>query len=317
MADERDNELPTGAPLEEENSTTQDLRAALSRARIDDLGPDSQASAETLPSAADPEFVATPPTVEPTSEDAFAAALLAGEAQSAPPAAPLNTPADAPAAMIQVPADHPMAQFYANTPEPPTFKNNRLGGVLISLLAGVAFAALLAGIIALLIAPMLSPSQFSVAIVEYLLSLAFLVPVGVFTASMIVLVLIVNRAGWSAYVLGGFIVGVAVWFAAVGGWVLSPDLSEMSRQEGLGNLTTIMLLPLPILAGVAAREVAVWFGAWIGARGRKIRARNAEALEAYEASLAELQSETSAPALSDPSAAAQFSGASQPPSAAQ
>jgi len=207
--------------------------------------------------------------------------------------------------MIQVPADHPIAQFYAPSPEPPVFKGNRGAGILISLLAGVSFAVILAAIIAALIAPMLTPSQFSVAIVEYLLSLAFIVPVAVFTVALIVLVLIVNRAGWWAYVLGGFIVGVAVWFAAVGGWVLSPDLSEMSRQEGLQNLITVMLLPLPILAGVAAREITVWFGAWIGARGRKVRARNEAALAEYEAALADLQAEN----------AGEVAGATPPPGA--
>jgi hypothetical protein len=296
MTEERDNEIPTGAPLDDESSTTQDLRAALSRAGADDFAADVDAAPSVVP----PIQSVVEPTPSADAPDAFAAALAAGHAQPASPSSPVTPAADAQAGMIQVPADHPMAQFYANTPEPPTFKSNRLGGILISLLAGVAFAALLAGIISALLAPMLSPSQFSVAIVEYLLSLAFLIPVAVFTVALIVLVLIVNRAGWSAYVLGGFIIGVAVWFAAVGGWVLSPDLSEMSRQEGLMNLTTIMLLPLPILAGVAAREVTVWFGAWIGARGRKIRARNAEALEAYEASLAELQAESS----SQPSGAA-------------
>jgi hypothetical protein len=334
MTEERDDKIPTGAPLEEENSTTQDLRAALSRARVDDLATGDASPSDSLPSASDtaaatPEAAAAAvPASEQSSQssDAFAAALGGGLAQSQSPAetpAPSAT-ADAQAGMIQVPADHPMAQFYANTPEPPTFKSNRLAGILISLLAGLAFGVLLAGIISALLAPMLAPSQFSIAIVEYLLSLAFWIPVAVFTVALIILVLIVNRAGWSAYVLGGFVIGVAVWLSAVAGWVLSPDLSEMSRQEGLLNLTTIMLLPLPILAGVAAREVTVWFGAWIGARGRRIRAHNAEALEAYEASLAELQAENSAkvssqatPTAVAPSAEVPNAGAPQPPSAAQ
>lgn len=292
MTGDSENTQPTGAPLDDDPATTQDLRAALSRAGVDDA-----AALADAPAAA-PEAVPDIPA-EPLPTAAAAAAPVVAEPDAFAQALGQEAPAEPAPQMIQVPADHPIAQFYAPSPEPPVFKGNRGAGILISLLAGLAFAVVLAGIIAALLAPMLSPSQFSVAIVEYLLSLAFLVPVGVFTVALIVLVLIVNRAGWWAYVLGGFIVGVAVWFAAVGGWILSPDLSEMSRQEGLQNIITVMLLPLPILAGVAAREITVWFGAWIGARGRKVRALNEAALEEYELSLAELQAENagnSAPA---------------------
>lgn len=280
MSDEIENPTPTGAALDDEASTTQDLRAALSRARVDDLQ-NAPAPVESLPSAAP-----NAAKENDVAEDAFAVALGGAAAASSvtAPAAEAVAPG-----MIQVPADHPMAQFYADTPEAPQFKNNRGGGVLISLLAGAAFAVLFAGIIAALLAPSLTMSEFSVMIIEYLLSLAFLIPVGVFVVSLIVLVLVANRAGWWAYVLGGFLVGVAVWAAAVAGLILSPDLSGFTRQEGLLNITTLMLFPIAILAGVAARETTVWFGAWIGARGRKIRAHNTRALEEYEAALADNQ----------------------------
>lgn len=302
MTGDTENTQPTGAPLDDDPSTTQDLRAALSRAGVDDA-----AALADAPAATPDPVQSTPAEPLPTAAPAAGAAAAAGPDAFAQ-ALGQDGPAEPAQQMIQVPADHPIAQFYAPSPEPPVFKGNRGAGILISLLAGVAFAAILAAIIAALIAPMLTPSQFSVAIVEYLLSLAFLVPVAVFTVGLIVLVLIVNRAGWWAYVLGGFVVGVAVWFAAVGGWVLSPDLSEMSRQEGLQNLITVMLLPLPILAGVAAREITVWFGAWIGARGRKVRARNEAALAEYELALAELQAESANAA----SAAPSVSGATPP-----
>lgn len=281
MSDEIENATPTGAPLDDETSTTQDLRAALSRARVDDLQA-AETPVEPLPSAAPEAEAPEPPSVP--SEDAFAVAIGGATAASVATQAAETSPA-----MIQVPADHPMAQFYADTPEAPQFRGNRGAGVLISLVAGVGFAVLFAGIIAALLAPSLTMSQFSVTIVEYLLSLAFLVPVAVFVIAMILLVLVANRAGWWAYVLGGFLVGIAVWASAVAGLILSPDLSGFTRQEGLLNLTAIMLFPLPILAGVAARETSVWFGAWIGARGRKMRAQNAAALEEYEAALAESQ----------------------------
>lgn len=287
MSDDIENATPNGAPLDDETSTTQDLKAALSRARVDDLQK-SDTESEALPSAA-PAEEAVSESSEVRDEDAFAAAIVGGAVATTPAPASAVTPG-----MIQVPADHPMAQFYADTPEAPQFRGNRGPGILIALVAGVAYAVLFAGIIAALLAPSLTMTEFSSTIIEYLLSLAFLVPVGVFVLALIVLVLVANRSGWWAYVLGGFLVGVAVWAAAVLGLVLSPDLSGYSRQEGLTNLTTLMLFPLPILAGVAARETSVWFGAWIGARGRKIRAHNAAALDEYEAALAEIQVKTSA-----------------------
>lgn len=287
MSDEIENATPTGAPLDDESSTTQDLRAALSRARVDDLQNEDSAS-DALPSAAPGADSVSEPAETPN-EDAFAAAIGATAATTEQAAAPTLAPG-----MIQVPADHPMAQFYADTPEAPQFKGNRGAGILISLVAGLAFAVLFAGIIAALLAPSLTMTEFTTTIIEYLLSLAFLVPVAVFVVALILLVLVANRSGWWAYVLGGFLVGVAVWAAAVVGLILSPDLSGYTRQEGLMNITTLMLFPLPILAGVAARETSVWFGAWIGARGRKMRAHNEAALNEYEAALAESQEKAAA-----------------------
>lgn len=289
MAEETENGVPTGAPVEDDSTTTSDLREALSRANVSEsqLPP---TVIEPMPSAAATDIAAPeqPADAQAAAEipaaDDFDAALGGSAAAAAATAA--AAPAQAEPSMIQVPADHPMAAFYASTPEPPAFKNNRGIGVLIALLATLAFAVLFAGIIAALLAPSLAPSQFTPQIIEYLLSLAYLVPIGVFLVALILLVVVANRAGWWAYVLGGFLVGVAVWAAAVAGLVFSPDLSGYTRQEGLVNLTELMLFPLPVLAGVAARETTVWFGAWIGARGRKLREKNALALEEYEASLA-------------------------------
>lgn len=284
MADERDDATPTGAPLEDETSTTQDLRAALSRARIDDLPAEPDLAAD-LPSAAS---VQPAPTVEP---DAFASALGASAAAASTPADTGNLgdialPNES-ANMIQVSADHPMAQFYLNTPNPPEFKGNRGFGVLVALLAAVAYKLLFAGVISALLAPSVTMSEFPAALFEYLFSLVFIIPVATFLVSMIVLVLIVNRGGWWAYVFGSFFVGIAVWAGAAVGLALSPDLSDFEgRLDGLQNLLAIALLPISILAGIAAREVAIWFGAWIGAHGRKVKARNALALAEYEEALA-------------------------------
>lgn len=301
MADEREETTPTGAPLEDESTTTQDLRAALSRARVDDLSPAGASSTENATVTASaalhdvsPETSSGGETVSENSVPPVTPEGPAGATAISASPEPVQPEVQSRPDVIEVPINHPMAALYMNTPEPPEFKGNRGIGVLIALLAGVAFAALFAGIIALILAPTLTPSQFSVIFVEYLLSLAFIIPAATFVVALIVLVIISNRAGWWAYVLGGFIVGVVVWIAATGGIALSPDISELTRREGLESLFVLALLPMPLLAGVAAREMTVWFGAWIGARGRKVTARNELALAEYEEALVESQNSAAA-----------------------
>ena len=57
----------------------------------------------------------------------------------------------------------------------------------------------------------------------------------------------------------------------------------------LDNIGEFGLSIPTIAAALVAREATIWFGAWIGARGRKLKARNAEALAEYEVALAEAQ----------------------------
>ncbi len=54
-------------------------------------------------------------------------------------------------------------------------------------------------------------------------------------------------------------------------------------------LATAPFMPPVVAAVLVAREVTVWFGAWIGTRGRRITRANADAIAEYEAALAEVQ----------------------------
>lgn len=195
---------------------------------------------------------------------------------------------------IRISADHPMAALYMQSPMPPEIKGNRGAGSLIAIVAAVAFAVLGAGLYAAWIAPHVAPSQFGPALTELVMTWQFGWAVAAFLVGIIVLVMIVGRAGWWAYVLGGFFVGVCVWLAAVAG----------SAVDDLGFSSLLDLAPAEILktygltlpavaAGVLAREVTVWFGAWIGRRGRRMKTRNAEALTEYEEALAEVQAKKS------------------------
>lgn len=303
MSDERQTEAAGGAPLEETEASTTELRAAVDRAREGEAaepGVPEPVPAFEMPSAAT--------AAEPAAE-AEAALVLGGEltAESAvdedtlvsavAPAEPLltgpepSTPVAAPAAEpeIRVAADHPMAPLYVQTPAPPELRGNRGIGILIALLATLGFAAVYAGVIAITLAPTHSPSRFVPALLEHVLAPVFLIPVAAFFLALALTVVIVNRAGWWAYVLGGFLVGVVVWAAATGGALLSPAITGLSRSEARADLLGLALTPLPLIAGVVAREATVWFGAWIGARGRRVKTRNQAALAAYEEQVAETQ----------------------------
>lgn len=209
-------------------------------------------------------------------------------------------------APVQIDPDHPMAALYIQQPMPPNLKGNRLGGVLISLLATLGFAVVYAGVIAIWRALEFPPSTFlQEGLLPFLTSLGYVLPVVMFFIAMMILVLVVNKAGWWAYVLGGFIVALLVWLAAGAGYALSPQLGDLpSGQEGdtlreanygLGiDKVKYFAFTLPaLMAALVAREVSIWFGGWIGARGRRVKARNAEAMKEYEAKVVEVQARLS------------------------
>ena len=194
---------------------------------------------------------------------------------------------------IRIASDHPMAALYMQSPMPPEIRGNRGAGVLIALLGTLGFALVLAGAVAVWLAPTLAPSQFLSGFVGSLLTWSFIAATVGFFIGLTVLVLIVGRAGWWAYVLGGFFVGVFVWAAATAGLVVGALGWRALLDVAPAALIQEFGITLPaIAAGIIGREATVWFGAWIGARGKRMKQRNAEELAAYEAALAEVQAKT-------------------------
>lgn len=229
---------------------------------------------------------------------AAATAVLAEETPAATEVVATET-AGAPAAElspardgeIRISADHPMAALYMQSPMPPEMRGNRGAGVLIALLGAVAFALVYAGVLALWIAPSYPPSTFlSEGLLPLVLSWGFAAAVVGFFVGFVLLVLIVGRAGWWAYVLGGLLVAIFTWGATLAGSALGERFSgEVVSLQPLSLLSEYGLIFPVLIAGIVAREVSVWFGAWIGARGRKMKRLNAEAITEYETALAEVR----------------------------
>ena len=302
MTEERDTEQ-AGAPIDETGATETEVMAAVERAIDPADATVESVSAEAVQVDAD-SSVADAVVIDPAATGEIVADAsdsvpvvisdLDMPSAAAPAAEPVVVAAAAPAAeQIQIATDHPMAGFYVQTPLPPEVRGNRGAGVLIALVATVGFALVYAGVISGLIAQEFPPSTFlSEGLLPILMSWAFIFPVAAFFVGLSALVLIVGRAGWWAYVLGGFFVAVLVWAAAVVGLALAPE--AFGRPTGFSAEPLVVLeligLSLPALgAALVAREATIWFGAWIGARGRKMTAKNREALAEYEERVAESQ----------------------------
>lgn len=204
--------------------------------------------------------------------------------------------ATAATATAAAPAPQPVAPIYLQRPEPPKKKSNRGVGILISLVGTVAFAVLWVAAV-LVVGSLLTPSnEFGPALREFFtggnaVGLRGWAPVLAFFIGMVVLVQILNRACWWAYILGGLFVAVFVYFVYVGASLIEGQYWLRTPGEFAILLRATWVNPFAVLAGVIAREISIWTGAWLAARGRKLKARNAEAQADYEQQLADAQNQ--------------------------
>lgn len=206
------------------------------------------------------------PVAKPGSPDTVA------EAQEPPP-----RPATSAASMQTV---------YVPAPVPPIKKGNRGFGVLIALLSTVVFAGLYALVIATIRAVEVGVFQF-----DFFGSLAFYTPAIFFFVGFVIVVVFANRASWWSYVLGSLFVGLFVYFGTVGTGLLVNNVLGETATEAARLLATALSSPFIIGAALVAREVSMWMGAFISARGRKVKARNIDARETFDSESAARTSE--------------------------
>lgn len=235
--------------------------------------PDENAPAENAP--ATPGDDTTPPAAEPdtTSEPA-----TASEPATVEPA-PTEKPTAAPAALAQP------AVVYVTAPTPPRAKGARGVGVLVAVLGAGLFAAAYALFVVIL--GLLAPGFGLGGALRFSTTPTFWIPVIVFALAYVLLVVIVNRAGWWAHVLGGFLVALVVWIGFVGAAIISAGAFGQAAPIVGAVVAEQVTNPLGFAAAIAAREVPIWVGWIVARRGRTARARNAAAREAYERDLAE------------------------------
>jgi hypothetical protein len=203
----------------------------------------------------------------------------ASVARSAEPAVARSAEPAPPVPAEQQPVLAPATEA---APEPPKKAGNRIVATAWVLLAAGLFQVLFFGMNAL-VALVFGGAQ---AVVPQLQSVAGTrlawLPVLLFFLFFELTVLLINRAGRVAYVLTSLIVAIVVY-------VLTVLLYSLIVSNGLGDANTLAQTFLNwefILVGLVAREVMLWTGLAIGARGIRVRRRNKEARRHYTEELA-------------------------------
>lgn len=246
-----------------------------------DVTPDETAPQEptAVETPAAMESAETPAVVEtPIDYDSAEVVVVTEPKDVVVPAAPV---AVASTTGEVAPVATPPQTVYVTAPTPPKPKGNRLVGVLLAIVATVVFAAVYAGVATVLIV-VVKPIVVTGGVTVFLSSSAFFAPVLAFLVAMILWALLANRASWWSWVIGSLVIALITYFASIGalmlfagGFGLTPTLATKYFLELLAN-------PYMIAAALIARECAIWFGAAIAKRGRKVRERNYEAWQAFE-----------------------------------
>lgn len=175
---------------------------------------------------------------------------------------------------------------YVEAPKPFVAKGNRGFGVLIALLSTVIFAVLYA--VAELIAAAIN--HVSSVDLGFLSDLDFYAPVLMFAVGFILLALIVNRAGWAAHVIGSILVGLVVLFGGTA-VILLLHVNQIPSNRVGEAFSQVLFSTGTIVAALLGREVALWMGFAIAARGRRVKVRNVEARELYDQEIAAKRAE--------------------------
>jgi len=195
------------------------------------------------------------------------------EEPQAPPAAYAPQEPQAPVA----PVSPQPSVVYVNAPQAPVDKGNRGFGVLISVAATIVFLIVLA-----IVMTIIYSARADGLYLDFLGQTAFYVPALFFLIGSIVLVLLLNRAGWWTYVIGSLVVALFVYFATIGTVLLSNGVVLLTPAEAAEQFRLGTVSPFTIAAALVAREIMIWAGAIIASRGRKLKVRNADAKAAFE-----------------------------------
>ncbi|RXZ69927.1 hypothetical protein [Agromyces albus] len=259
------------------------LDAAVERAKAEAAASGSPATDATDDDATDADAYAEPVAADAVRRETYVPSATMTPGAAAGAATLAEEPAVAPAA--SQPAGP--QTIYVQAPTPPKRRGNRGFGVFVALIGAVVFAVLYAGVAYLLVTWYGAGRTDGVGVfTEFLARPVFWVPVAAFFIGFALLAAIVNRGAWWYYAVFGLLVGVLVYFSYIGGSLLTVEAWTLTADEAGRFIAERWLDPFALAAFIIAREIPVWFGGWLAARGRTVTERNRVAREAYDRELA-------------------------------
>lgn len=177
--------------------------------------------------------------------------------------------------------------IFVQAPEAPRPRGNRGAAGAIGLLAALAFAVLyLAASLGLgLLTGRVQVADLGQEALSALTTWGLWVPTVAFYLGFWFLGALINRGRWGHWVVWGLVVGVVAWAGHLLGVLLAAPFWMITARQSLELLQDNVLAPFAIVAFVLGRELTIWFGAWVSARGRRVTEINAEAQREYERTL--------------------------------
>ena len=186
-------------------------------------------------------------------------------------------------------APPPVSQgpIFVQAPEPPRELGNRAMAGAIGLIATVAFAILYLGAILGVgaVDGTVTAENVGDAALAPLTTWAYWVPVVIFFIAFWLLGAIINRGRWAHWVIFGLLVGVASYGGHILGQLFQAPFWQITASEAVELVDQQLLAPLAIAAFIFARELTIWFGAWVARSGARKKELNAEAQAEYERTL--------------------------------
>ncbi|MBF4561381.1 ABC transporter [Microbacterium sp. VKM Ac-2870] len=191
-----------------------------------------------------------------------------------------------PVVPVVAPAPAPQPIF-VQAPEPPRLRGNRGAAGAIGLLAAVVFGVLYLGAALALkaVSGEVTGANVGTAALAAVQSWWLWVPVVVFFIGFWLLGAIINRGRWGHWVIFGLLVGVVAYLGHLLGQLFQAPFWTLTARQGADLVHDQLLAPLAIVAFVLGRELTIWFGAWVAARGKRITEINDEAQREYERTL--------------------------------
>lgn len=177
--------------------------------------------------------------------------------------------------------------IFVQAPEAPRPRGNRAAAGAIGLLAALAFAVLYLGawIAFRAIAGEVSGENIGTEALAMLGTWSLWVPTVVFFVAFWLLGAIINRGRWGQWVIFGLLVGAAAYAGHILGQLFQAPFWMLTAREGAALVEEQLLAPGAIAAFIIGRELTIWFGAWVAARGRRVTELNVEAQREYERTL--------------------------------